>query len=55
MEQQDINTYRLTGTTEPTDDMLSQIMHEAAQEAKAKNEESTQRFFDKIKKAVAML
>ena len=47
-----INSYRLTDMEEPSDEMLSQIMREAAEEARITNEEATRRFFDEIRKAV---
>ena len=36
---------------EPTDEMLSQLMHEAAEEASRTNREATARFFEEIKQA----
>lgn len=52
MTTKDINDYRLTDMEEPTDEMLSQIMREAAEEARISNEEATRKFFDDIMKAV---
>lgn len=34
MATQTIDNYRLTSTEEPTDEVLAQLMHEAAEEAK---------------------
>jgi vacuolar-type H+-ATPase subunit E/Vma4 len=34
---------------EPSDAMLSQLMKEAAEEAKRSNEEATNRFFEKMR------
>ena len=55
MEAKGINDYRLTSMEEPTDEMLSQIMREAAEEANKVNEETTARFFERIRKSVALL
>ena len=40
---------------EPTDEVLSQLMREAAQDAKEANEQATQRFFEEIKQAAAAI
>ena len=40
-----IDTYRLTSMEEPTDEVLAQLMHEAAEEASRTNREATTRFF----------
>ena len=48
-----IDTYKLTSLEEPTDEMLSQLMHEAAEEASRTNQEATTRFFEEIKQAAA--
>lgn len=44
-----IDTYRLTSLEEPTEEMLSQLMKEAAEDAKRKNEEATAKFFRQLK------
>ena len=36
---------------EPTDEVLSQLMKEAAEEAKRKSEEATARFFNQLSRA----
>lgn len=48
-----IDTYKLTSMEEPTDEVLAQLMHEAAEEASRTNREATTRFFDEIKQAAA--
>ena len=53
MKPQTIDNYRLTSLEEPTDEMLAQIMHEAAEEAARTNREATRRFFAEIKQASA--
>ena len=49
-----IDTYKLTSMEEPTDEMLAQIMREAAEEAAQTNREATIRFFEEIKQAAAL-
>ena len=48
-----IDTYKLTSMEEPTDEVLAQLMHEAAEEASRTNREATTRFFEEIKQAAA--
>jgi len=48
-KNQTIDTYRLTSLEEPTDEILSQLMKEAAEDAKRKNEEATARFFGQLR------
>jgi hypothetical protein len=45
-----IDSYRLTDLEEPTDEMLAQIMREAAEDARKANADATKRFFDEIEK-----
>ena len=45
-----IDTYKLTSMEEPTDEVLSQLMKEAAEEAKQKRTEATARFFRQLKR-----
>ena len=49
MSEEDVNNYRLTSAEEPTDEMLSYIMHEVAEEARISNEEAHKRYFAEIK------
>ena len=44
-----IDTYKLTSMEEPSDEMLSQLMREAAEEAAKKKTEATKRFFNQLK------
>ena len=44
-----IDTYRLTSMEEPSDAVLSQLMREAAEEAKRSNDEATSRFFEQLR------
>ena len=43
----------LTSTEEPTDEVLSQLMREAAEEARETNAEATQRYFEELRQAAA--
>ena len=49
MTPQSMDNYRLTSMEEPTDEMLAQLMHEAAEEAKKKRAEATARFFEQLR------
>ena len=48
-----IDTYKLTSMEEPSDEVLEQLMREAAEEATQTNREATTRFFEEIKQAAA--
>lgn len=50
MLMQTIDTYKLTSMEEPSDEILAQIMHEAALDAKRKGEEAHKRYFDQLRK-----
>ena len=47
--KQTIDTYRLTSMEEPTDEVLSLLMKEAAEEAKRTNDAATTRYFEQLK------
>ena len=49
-----IDTYKLTSMEEPSDEVLEQLMREAADEATQTNREATTRFFEEIKQAAAL-
>ena len=49
-----IDTYKLTSLEEPSDEVLEQLMREAAEEATQTNREATTRFFEEIKQAAAL-
>ena len=53
MKLQTIDNYRLTSMEEPSDEVLEQLMREAAEEATQTNREATTRFFEEIKQAAA--
>lgn len=48
MTKQTIATYKLTSLEEPSDEILSQLMREVAEEAKRKGEEANRRFFENM-------
>ena len=50
-----IDTYKLTSMEEPTDEVLSQLMREAAQDAQKANEQATQRYFAELRQAAAAI
>ena len=50
MRNMNIDTYRLTSMEEPSDEVLAQLMREAAEDAKHKRAEATARFFGQLKK-----
>lgn len=48
MTEERLNNYRLTSAEEPTDEMLSCIMREAAEEAVARWEKARMAYFDEL-------
>ena len=44
-----IDTYQLTSMEEPSDAVLTQLMREAAEDAKRTNDEATNRFFEQMR------
>lgn len=48
MAKQTIDTYKLTSLEEPSDEILSLLMREVAEEAKRKGEEANRRFFENM-------
>jgi len=48
-----IDIYKLTSMEEPSDEVLSQLMKEAAEDAREANIEATNRFFDELRQAAA--
>ena len=57
--EQTIDTYKLTSMEEPTDEVLSQLMREAAEDARISNEKATQHYFQQMmaeaRKVIAVL
>ncbi len=50
-----IDTYKLTSMEEPTDEVLSQLMKEAAEEARKADAQATERYFYELKQAAAAI
>lgn len=48
MSEQELNSYLFTSGAEPTDEMLSTIMNEVAQEAKEKKEKTYRQLRENI-------
>ena len=53
MSDKELNSYRLTSMHEPSDEMLSAIMREAAEDAVARWNAAEQRFFQEIYDMIA--
>lgn len=51
ISEKELNSYRLTSMEEPTDEMLAQIMHEAADLYRKENEDANRRVIDMINEA----
>ena len=51
ISEKELNSYRLSSMEEPTDEMLAQIMHEAAVLYRKENEDTQKRVIDMIKEA----
>ena len=51
ISEKELNSYRLTSMEEPTDEMLAQIMHEAAVLYRKENEDASKKVIDIIKEA----
>lgn len=49
MSEKELNAYRLTSMEEPTDEMLSCIMKEAAEDAAQRWKEAEKRFFEHLR------
>lgn len=54
MSEKEMNSYRLTNMEEPTDEMLSLLMKEVAEEAKCRSEEAHRKFFTELRTAARM-
>lgn len=49
MSESEMNSYRFNSGKDPTDEMLSQIMREVAEDAKRTNEEASKKYFDDLR------
>ena len=54
MSEKELNLYRFTSGKEPTDEMLSQIMKEVAQEAAESNRKAKEAYFAKMRRMAAI-
>ena len=50
MSEKEMKSYRFSSGNEPTDEMLSQLMKEVAQEAKESNQKAMGEFFESLKR-----
>ena len=50
MSEKEMNAYRFSSGVEPTDEMLSQLMKEVANEAKKSNQKAMDDFFASLKR-----
>ena len=48
MGKQTIDTYKLTSIEEPSDEVLSLLMREVAEDAKRKGDEANRKFFENM-------
>ncbi len=48
MSEAEMNSYRFGIGEDPTDEMLAQIMHEAALDAAKRSEEATRKYFEEL-------
>ena len=53
MSEKELNSYRFTSGADPTDEMLSTIMKEVAQEAKEKKEKAYRQLMENIQLEVS--
>lgn len=53
MLETEINSYRFGKGEDPTDEMLAQIMHEAAVDATRRSEEATRKYFEDLQRGAA--
>lgn len=53
MSEAELNSYRFGSGKEPTDEMLAQIMHEAAVDAAKRSERANRVYFEELRKGAA--
>ncbi len=53
MTEAEMNSYRFGSGEDPTDEMLAQIMHEAAEDATKRAEEALSRYFEELRQGAA--
>lgn len=54
MSEKELNSYRFTSREGPTDEMLSQIMREVAQEAAERHRKAVDAHFEQMRKDIAV-
>lgn len=54
MSEQEMNAYRFSSGQEPTDEMLSQLMKEVAQEAREDSVRIANAYFEQMQRNIAM-
>ena len=52
MSEEELNSYRLTSMSEPSDEMLERIMADAAADARRRGEEANRKFFDELQNKI---
>ena len=55
MSEAEMNSYRFNSGKEPSDEMLAQIMHEVAVDAKKRHEEATKKYFEELRRGAKEL
>lgn len=53
MSEQELNKYRFSPDSEPTDEMLAQIMREVAEEARESNKAAADAYFAQMRRDLA--
>ena len=51
ISEKELNSYRLTSMEEPTDEMMAQIMHEAAEIYREEHEDTKKKVINMIREA----
>lgn len=54
MSEKEMNSYRFVSGQEPTDEMLSRLMKEVAQEADAENQKASETYFSQMRRNIEM-
>lgn len=52
MSEAEMNSYRFGSGDDPSDEMLAQIMKEAAEAAKVRFDEASKKFFDELREGM---
>lgn len=54
MSEKEMNSYRFVSGQEPTDEMLSRLMKEVAEEANAENQKAAEIYFSQMRRNIEM-